>query len=141
MIRRLVCAAALVGVAGVLAVWLVANGKLTGPVLAQEKSAPADGKLDRTVLPIPEPNYPHCDVLDARDAKAPPRFQVEAPKGAPNVLIVLIDDIGFGMSEGFGRPIHMPTGTRLGPHGRRYNRFRTRCARSPTRAASPRGRN
>src|SRR5262245_56486992 len=141
MIRRLVCAAALVGVAGVLAVWLVANGKLTGPVLAQEKSAPADGKLDRTVLPIPEPNYPHCDVLDARDAKAPPRFQVEAPKGAPNVLIVLIDDMGVGMSEAFGGPIHMPTVTRLGNNGLRYNHFHTTSLCSPTRAALLSGRN
>ena len=45
-------------------------------------------KLDRTVLPIPEPDYPHSTVLDARDAKAPPRFEIKAPAGAPNVLIV-----------------------------------------------------
>ena len=48
-------------------------------------------QIDRTVLPIAEPNYPHSTVLDARDAKPPPRFEIKAPAGAPNVLIVLID--------------------------------------------------
>ena len=61
-------------------------------------------KLNRTVLPIPEPNYPHSTVLDARDAKPPPRFEVKAPAGAPNVLLVLIDDMGFGMPSAFGGP-------------------------------------
>ena len=54
---------------------------------------------DRTVLPIPEPEYPHSTVLDVRNATPPPRFEVKAPAGAPNVLIVLIDDMGFGQSE------------------------------------------
>ncbi len=51
----------------------------------------SDVKLDRTTLPIPEPNYPHSTVLDARDAKPPPRFEIKAPAGAPNVLIILVD--------------------------------------------------
>ncbi len=65
--------------------------------------------LDRTVLPIPEPAVKPITTLDARDAKAPPRFEVKAPAGAPNVVIVLIDDIGFGHSSAFGGPIKMPT--------------------------------
>jgi hypothetical protein len=65
--------------------------------------------IDRTVLPIKEPTYPESTVLDARDAKAPPRFEVKAPAKAPNVVIVLIDDIGFGASSAFGGPINMPT--------------------------------
>src|SRR3954453_23152361 len=69
--------------------------------------------LDRTVLPIPEPKLTPITELDARKAKAPPRFEVKAPKGAPNVLIVLLDDMGFGMSGAFGGPIHMPTVERL----------------------------
>jgi arylsulfatase len=56
------------------------------------------------VLPIVEPEHPPITTLDARDAKAPPRFEVTAPKGAPNVVIVLIDDIGFGHSSAFGGP-------------------------------------
>ena len=54
--------------------------------------AQAADKLDRTVLPIAEPTYPHSTVLDAREAKAPQRFEIKAPAGAPNVLIVMIDD-------------------------------------------------
>ena len=55
--------------------------------------------IDRTSLPIAEPDYPHETELDARKAKAPPRFEVKAPKGAPNVIVFLIDDIGFGHAE------------------------------------------
>src|ERR1700730_456918 len=72
----------------------------TAPIAAQTQAG--DYKLDRTKLPIPEPDYPHSTVLDARDAKAPPRFEIKAPASAPNVLIVLIDDMGFGMPSTFG---------------------------------------
>ena len=80
-----------------------------------------DVKLDRTVLPIAEPNYPHCTVLDAREVKPPPRFEIKAPAGAPNVLIVLVDDMGFGMPSAFGGPVRMPVADRLATHGLRYN--------------------
>ncbi len=75
------------------------------PALAQTKAA----ALDRSVLPIPEPTTKPITELDARKAKAPARFEVKAPQGAPNVVIVLIDDIGFGHSSAFGGPIRMPT--------------------------------
>ena len=55
-------------------------------------------KVDRTVLPVPEPTPATITELDARNAKAPPRFEVKPPKGAPNVVVVLLDDIGFGHS-------------------------------------------
>ena len=58
------------------------------PLLAQD--------INRTVLPVPEPQPPTITELDARNAKPPPRFDVKAPKGAPNVVVVLLDDIGFG---------------------------------------------
>ena len=61
-------------------------------------------QIDRTVLPVPEPKPPTITEPDARDAKAPPRFEVKAPKGAPNVVVVLLDDIGFGQSSAFGGP-------------------------------------
>ncbi len=73
--------------------------------------------LDRTVLPIQEPKVTPITELDARNAKAPPRFEVKAPQGAPNVVIVLIDDIGFGHSSAFGGPIHMPTLEKLAASG------------------------
>src|SRR6185436_20218799 len=75
----------------------------------QNAKQPATDKLDRTVLPIPEPQPPTITELDARNVKPPARFQVKAPRGAPNVVIVLLDDIGFGQSSAFGGPINMPT--------------------------------
>ncbi len=99
------------------------------------------GKLDRTVLPIPEPKRPPITELDARKAKAPPRFEVKAPQGAPNVVIVLIDDMGFGQPSTFGGPIAMPTLDRLAKDGLRYNNFHVTTLCSPTRVALLTGRN
>ncbi|MDQ1290255.1 MAG: hypothetical protein QG615_37, partial [Nitrospirota bacterium] len=97
--------------------------------------------VDRTVLPIQEPKLNPITTLDAREAKAPPRFEVKAPKGAPNVVIVLIDDIGFGHSSAFGGPIHMPTVEKLAAGGLKYNRFHTTALCSPTRMALLTGHN
>ena len=68
---------------------------------------------DRTTLPIHEPQYPHSTVFDARKATPPPRFDAKAPAAAPNVLVILIDDMGFGQSGAFGGPLNMPTVERL----------------------------
>jgi arylsulfatase len=114
----------------------LSSATVTAPVTAQ-----ATDKLDRTVLPIAEPDYPHSTVFDARKATAPPRFEIKAPVGAPNVLLVMIDDMGFGMSSAFGGPIHMPTVERLANEGLRYNHFHTTALCSPTRAALLSGRN
>jgi arylsulfatase A-like enzyme len=103
-------------------------------------AAPAGG-LDRTVLPIHEPAAAAITELDARNAKAPARFEVKAPTGAPNVVIVLIDDIGFGHSSAFGGPIAMPTLEKMAAEGLRYNRFHTTALCSPTRVALLTGRN
>jgi arylsulfatase len=108
---------------------------------AQNPSRAGGDSLDRTVLPIPEPQTPPITVLDVRNAKAPPRFEVKAPGGAPNVLIVLIDDMGFGQSSAFGGPVHMPNAERLARSGLRYNHFHTTALCSPTRAALLSGRN
>jgi arylsulfatase len=79
--------------------------------------------------------------MDARKASPPPRFDVEMPKGAPNVVVVLLDDIGFGHSSPFGGPINMPTLQALADNGLRYNRFHTTALCSPTRTALLTGRN
>ena len=97
--------------------------------------------MDRTHLPIAEPDYPHSTVLDARDATPPPRFEVKAPEGAPNVLVILIDDMGFGMSSAFGGPVRMPSAEALAANGLRYNQFHTTALCSPTRTALLSGRN
>src|SRR6266536_2114252 len=122
---------------------LLAAAALTGAVGQQGilLGATDTGGLDRTVLPVKEPTYPESTVLDARDAKAPPRFEVKAPAKAPNVVIVLIDDIGFGASSAFGGPINMPTLDKLAADGLRYNRFHTTALCSPTRTALLTGRN
>lgn len=65
--------------------------------------------LDRTVLPIREPEPAVISELDARRAHSPPRFEVKAPAGAPNVVLVLIDDFGFGQASAFGGPIGQAT--------------------------------
>ncbi len=103
--------------------------------------AGAQDKLDRTVLPLTEPNPPHSTVLDARDATPPPRFEVKAPDSAPNVLIVLVDDMGFGIPSAFGGPVRMPSADRLASEGLRYNHFHTTAVCSPTRTALLSGRN
>lgn len=112
------------------------------PANAQQAASPGVVlPTDRSVLPIPEPQYPHSTVFDARNATPPPRFEVKAPVGAPNVLIVLIDDMGFGQSSAFGGPISMPTVDRLANEGLRYNEFHTTALCSPTRSALLSGRN
>ena len=96
---------------------------------------------DRTVLPLAEPKPPTFSELDVRNTQPPPRFEVKAPEGAPNVLIVLIDDIGFGGPSTFGGPIRTPTLDALAQKGLRYNNFHTTALCSPTRVALKSGRN
>jgi hypothetical protein len=123
--KRLVAAAAL---ACALSSW-------GAQVWAQEQ------QLDRTVLPIAEPKPATYSELDARQAKAPSRFEVKAPKGAPNVVIVPIDDIGFGGPRTFGGPIRRQTLDQLAQSGLRFNNFHTTALCSPTRMALKTGRN
>ena len=96
---------------------------------------PVEGGLDRTVLPIKEPVRQTYKELDARNVTPPPRFEVKAPEGAPNVVVILIDDMGFGVSEAFGGPVTTPTMDKLGKNGLKYNRFHTTALCSPTRVA------
>jgi len=111
------------------------------PQATKNKSTSMPGTLNRTVLPIPDPVFPKITELDARNATAPPSFSVNAPEGAPNVVIVLIDDIGFGASDGFGGAIQTPTLDRLAADGLRFNQFHTTALCSPTRMAILTGRN
>ncbi len=105
-------------------------------------TADAAPKFDRTVLPLQAPKRPTYSELDVRDVKeAPPHFEVKAPKGAPNVVIVLIDDVGFGATTTFGGPIRTPTFDKLATEGLRYNNFHTTALCSPTRNALKTGRN
>ena len=97
--------------------------------------------IDRTVLPIQEPKRPTYSELDVRNVETPPLFEVKAPQNAPNVVIVLIDDIGFGGPSTFGGPIQTPTLDSLAAAGLSYNNFHTTALCSPTRNALKTGRN
>lgn len=98
-------------------------------------------ELDRTILPIARPTYPPSTELDVRNTTPPPRFEVTAPEKAPNVVIILIDDLGFGATSTFGGPIPTPTLDQLASAGLRYNNFHTTALCSPTRVALKCGRN
>ena len=101
------------------------------------------GDLARTNLPIPDRPHTGLVTYDAKDPDTsfPPIEPLRPPAGAPNVLIVLIDDTGFGSSSAFGGPCHTPTAERLAADGLRYNRFHTTALCAPTRQALLTGRN
>jgi arylsulfatase A-like enzyme len=103
----------------------------------------ADEAVQREILPIPDREYPGLISYDAKDpdAKFPPIRPLRPPAGAPNVLVVLLDDVGFGASSAFGGPVNTPTAERLAGEGLRYTRFHTTAICSPTRAALITGRN
>src|SRR5215813_11061647 len=100
-----------------------------------------DVNIGREIIPIPDKPYSGPVPFDARDAEAPKQPMLSAPKGAPNVVIVLLDDMGFGIPSGFGGCVNMPTTERLAKSGLRYNHFHTTALCSPTRAALLTGRN
>lgn len=99
--------------------------------------------LPRHTLPIPELPYAGLTTYDAKDpdTKYPPIRELRPPKGAPNVLVILLDDVGFGASSAFGGPCKTPTFERLAANGLKYNRFHTTALCSPTRQALLTGRN
>jgi arylsulfatase A-like enzyme len=97
----------------------------------------------RQVLPIPHQRYEGLITYTAKDPASsfPPIKPLRPPTGAPNVLLVLLDDVGFGASSAFGGPCETPVAERLAGDGLKYNRFHTTALCSPTRAALLTGRN
>jgi arylsulfatase A-like enzyme len=97
----------------------------------------------RAVLPIPDRPAPGLTTYDAKDPDTsyPAIEPLRPPAGAPNVLVVMLDDVGFGASSAFGGPCLTPTAERLAAHGLRYNRFHTTALCAPTRQALLTGRN
>jgi arylsulfatase A-like enzyme len=96
---------------------------------------------DRTVLPISEPARQPITEIDFRQATPPARFEVEPPPGAPNVLVILLDNLGYSASKTFGGIINMPTLERLAATGLVYTDFHVNPLCSPTRMALLTGRN
>ncbi len=99
--------------------------------------------VSRSALPIPSKPRTGLITYDAKDpdTKYPPIEQLRPPKGAPNVLVILIDDVGFGASSAFGGPCQTPNAEQLAAGGLKYNRFHTTALCSPTRQALLTGRN
>ncbi len=105
--------------------------------------APEQAPVQRDILPIPDVKHVGLTTYDAKDPDTtyPPITMLRPPKGAPNVLIVLVDDVGFGASSAFGGPCNTPTAERLAAGGVKLNRFHTTALCSPTRQALLTGRN
>ncbi len=99
--------------------------------------------IQRAILPIPDQVTWGLTTYDAKDpdTRFPPIRDVRPPAGAPNVLVILLDDVGFGAPSAFGGPCHTPVAERLAANGLRYNRFHTTALCAPTRAALLTGRN
>jgi len=115
---------------------LAASILATGGANAQAPAAP-----DRTVLPVRQAPFAG-EIPELAPAREPlPPMPVRAPQGAPNIFVMMSDDVGFGMSSAFGGPVPTPNMDRLAATGQRYNRFHTTGICSPSRAALLTGRN
>jgi arylsulfatase A-like enzyme len=112
------------------------------PKSSDSTSTPSD-EFRRDVLPIPDTQHVGLTTYDAKDPNTsyPPIKELRPPQGAPNVLIVLIDDVGFGAASAFGGPCATPVAERLAGDGLKLNRFHTTALCSPTRQALLTGRN
>ena len=110
-------------------------------VLCTSVALAAADEFNRTILPIPDqPFHGKIGLRPSDSVKDFPK-DVTAPKGAPNVLLILTDDVGFGATSTFGGPIPTPTFDRVANSGLRFNQFHTTALCSPTRAALLTGRN
>ena len=122
---------------------VVASALALATLLLLGGRAGADENAGRAVLPMPNTVTPSSVVFDAKspDAVFPAIPRITPPDGAPNVLVILLDDVGFGASSAFGGPCQTPTLERLASNGLKYNRFHTTALCSPTRQALLTGRN
>jgi arylsulfatase len=117
--------------AGALLGWLTSSGRLA-TVFAQDKPEPPP--TSGTQLPKPDPEFKGKVGETLKDSTPSYPQPLKAPKGAPNVLVILLDDVGFGHTSTFGGPVPTPTLDRLAKNGLMYNTFHT------TALCSPRGR-
>src|SRR5262245_28386105 len=141
MRTRTTLAAATVLAAGALLGWLAASGRLATAIAQEKKAEVRPAELPGTVLPLPPQPFRGSINLRAKDSKSDFPQPVQAPRGAPNILLVLLDDVGFGATSTFGGPCQTPTFQKLAENGLKYNQFHTTALCSPTRAALITGRN
>ncbi|HEU4771067.1 MAG TPA: sulfatase-like hydrolase/transferase, partial [Candidatus Udaeobacter sp.] len=121
--------------------WIIFFNAIALAITAQSISvAASDTEWDRTVLPRPPQPFEGVTKKTLEGSVASFAQAVKAPPGAPNILLVLIDDAGFGNPSTFGGPVSTPTFDKLAAEGLRYNRFHVTALCSPTRAALLSGR-
>jgi arylsulfatase len=138
---RTIPAAATVLAVGVLLGWLSASGRVA--LFAQPQNKATEGQQPGGPEVLPHPQQPFKGKIGRTAKESTPDFPkgIEAPKGAPNVLLIMTDDVGFGASSTFGGPIATPNYDKLAKAGLRYNMFHTTALCSPSRAALIAGRN
>ena len=108
--------------------------------VAEEATAAREGDA-RQHLPVADVRYPAVQEVDPSKVRMPENDLISAPAGSPNVVVILLDDLGFGGPASFGGAIAMPTLGHLASNGLRFNRFHTVALCAPTRAALRHGRN
>ena len=120
-------------------------GRHALPLILLSSFAQATGAepsaLDRTSIPIAAPDYPAITEIDATKVEPPPLQVISPPKKAPNIVLILTDDVGYGVPSTFGGPVDTPALDRLARNGLSYTRFHTTALCSPTRSALKAGRN
>jgi arylsulfatase A-like enzyme len=126
---------------GALIGWLATSGGRPGNLSAQDRPQEKSSAGGSQVLPIPDAPFRGVIGPTAKESKPDFPKQVTAPRGAPNVLLIMTDDTGFGAPSTFGGPIPSPAMDRVAKHGLTYNQFHTTALCSPTRAALLTGRN
>jgi arylsulfatase A-like enzyme len=121
---------------------LVIGLVLVGPQNARaQEPAQSGNKLDRSVLPLPTPKFEGVIGKTYKESKeAWPKLPTP-PKGAPNVVVILLDDVGYGQTSTFGGPVPTPELDKLAAEGLRYTSFHTTAICGPSRAALITGRN
>ena len=138
MRSRFMLPAVLVALSSLLG-WIAASGRVAETFAQGPKGPPAVAAGKQ--LPHPDPPFKGKIGETYKDSTPDYPLPVKPPKGAPNVLLILLDDVGFGMCSTFGGPVPTPYLDRLAKNGLTYNRFHTTALCSPTRAALLTGRN
>lgn len=121
--------------------WRTGAAALAMAGAASAHPAAADSQPARTILPVPAAPFTGTVAENVLDATGFAQAAIQAPAGAPNVFLMMSDDVGFAMSSAFGGPVPTPHFERLAARGQRYNRFHTTGICSPSRAALLTGRN
>lgn len=107
----------------------------------KQETEQAPGDLDRTIIPLPEPQFGGIIGKTYKESESEWPELPAPPAGAPNVVVILLDDVGFGQTSTFGGPVPTPVLDQLASQGLRYTRFHTTAICGPSRAALITGRN